>query len=356
MQKYLPMRRFDYSFLKEGNVPARLVNVLAIIYSLRERNKGRFAEYHKMYESLEGVAKFQSVKSSNAIEGIATTDKRMKSILNESSQPLTHDEMEIAGYRDALNLVHSDYRRLDLIEEDILSLHGMIYSRSGDEHSGKYKTSNNLIVEVDHYGRQTVRFVPCSAEETPEAMEQLSIAYIAARGESGINDLLLIPCVILDFLCIHPFMDGNGRVSRLLSLLLLYKEDFDIGKYISFEKEIEEGKDLYYEALRLSSIGWKDNGNNYFPFVENFLSTLYRCYKELDDRFAILEDGKFTKKNRIEATIMNRFTPISKGELCSLLPDISVSTIEAVLGQLVKEGKIEKIGSFNGCRYIKKQK
>lgn len=350
------MRRFDYSFLKEGNIPARLVNVLAIIYSLRERNVGRLAAYPKIYEGLEGVARFQSVKSSNAIEGIATTDKRMKSLLEESSQPLTHDEMEIAGYRDALSQVHSDHRRLDFVESDILFLHRTIYSRSGDELAGKYKTSNNLIVEVDHQGRRKVRFIPCSAEETPKAMEQLSLAYISSRSESGINNLLLIPCVILDFLCIHPFMDGNGRVSRLLSLLLLYKEDFDIGKYVSFEKEIEDGKDFYYEALRVSSIGWKDNENDYFPFVENFLSVLYRCYKELDDRFAILDGAKFTKKNRIESAIMNRFTPISKDELCSLLPDISVSTIEAVLGQLVKEGKIEKIGLYKGCRYIRKQK
>lgn len=348
------MRRFDYSFLKEGNVPAKLVNVVALIYSLREKGKIRFKEHPKIYEGLEGISRFQSVKSSNAIEGIVTTDKRIKSIMDGTSQPLTHDEHEIAGYRDALNDIHENYAKMDFTEEYILALHKMIRSRVVDPLAGKYKESDNLIVEVDSFGRRSVRFIPCSASETPKAMEQLSLAYIVARSEPEINNLLLIPCAILDFLCIHPFSDGNGRVSRLLSLLLLYKEGFDIGKYISFEKEIDKRKDFYYEALRLSSLGWSKNENDYFPFIEDFLSTLYRCYKELDDRFAILDD-KFGKKDRIEATIMNRLTPISKEELRSLLPDISVSTIEAVLGKMVKEGKIEKIGANSNCRYIKKQ-
>lgn len=349
------MRKFDYSFLEKGNVPARLVNIVALIYSLREKGKGRYKEYPRIYESLVEVAKFQSVKSSNAIEGIVTSDKRMKSILEGKSEPLTHSEEEILGYRDALNEVHSGYMKLDLVEEDILFLHKKIYSYSPNEEAGSYKKSNNLIVEVDHLGRQSVRFIPCSAAETPQAMEQLSLAYISSRSEAQINNLLLIPCVILDFLSIHPFADGNGRVSRLLSLLLLYKEGFDIGKYISFEKELEKRKDLYYEALRLSSKGWKENQNDYFPFIEDFLVTLYRCYKELDDRFSIVGDGKFTKKERIEATVLKRFTPISKEEIHFLLPDISLSTIEMVLGEMVKEGKIEKIGLSQNCRYIKKQ-
>lgn len=348
------MRKFDYSFLRTGNVPAKFIELTALIYSLREKGRYRFAQHPEVYKGLENISKFQSIKSSNALEGIRTSDDRIRSIISGSAEPLTHDEKEISGYRDALDDIHTRSTKLDFTEKDILEIHNTMYSQSNVAFGGKYKTTNNLIVEFDSYGRRNIRYIPCSAEETPEAMEQMTLAYIVARSEPGINRLLLIPCAILDFLCIHPFEDGNGRVSRLLSLLLLYKEGFDVGKYISFENEIEKRKDFYYEALRLSSIGWDANQNDYFAFAEDFLSTLYHCYKELDDRFAIVGDDKFSKTNRIEATVLNRLTPISKDELCQLLPDISVFTIQSVLGQMVRDGKVEKIGVSKGSRYIRK--
>ncbi|MEG2081566.1 MAG: Fic family protein, partial [Oscillospiraceae bacterium] len=167
-------------------------------------------------------------------------------------------------------------------------------------------------MEVDADGNRKVRFRPTPAEETAKAMEQLELAYMDARGNASINQLLLIPCVILDFLCIHPFRDGNGRMSRLLSLLLLYKNGFDAGKYVSFEEQINEYKTYYYESLKQSSIGWDTNENSYFPFIENFLSTLFMCYKELDKRFAVVQGKRITKKARVEATILNSLTPMSK--------------------------------------------
>ena len=168
-----------------------------------------------------------------------------------------------------------------------------------------------------------------------------------------INQLLLIPCFILDFLCIHQFRDGNGRMSRLLSLLLLYKNGYDAGKYVSFEEQINQYKAYYYDALAQSSVGWADNKNSYFPFIENFLSMLYMCYKELDKRFAVVQGKRITKKARVEATVLNSLTPLSKAEICSILPDVSPSTVEVVLSAMVKTGSVRKIGSSRAARYIR---
>ena len=226
-------------------------------------------------------------------------------------------------------------------------------SYSGYEYGGKYKADDNLIIEEDKDGSRKVRFKPVSAIETPKAMEQLILAYIDASSNANINQLLLIPCVILDFLCIHPFKDGNGRMSRLLSLLLLYKNGFDAGKYVSFEEQINNSKGHYYEALKESSELWNANANSYIPFIQNFLSTLYMCYKELDKRFNVVNSKKITKKARIEATVLNNLTPISKAEICNVLPDVSPTTVEKVLGEMVKDGRIQVIGSGKNTKYIR---
>ena len=226
-------------------------------------------------------------------------------------------------------------------------------SFTGYAFGGRYKTSDNIIAGIDGQGRRKVRFCPTPAEETKEAMEQLELAYLEARDDANINQLLLIPCVVLDFLCIHPFSDGNGRMSRLLSLLLLYKNGFDAGKYISFEQQIDRYKGFYYEALRQSSIGWEANANDYTPFIENFLSTVYMCYKELDMRFAVFDNGRVTKKERVEAAVFGSLTPISKAEICALLPDVSPTTVEAALGAMVKNGRIRRVGASRAARYIK---
>ena len=313
------MRKFDYSFLNNGLLPARLVNLTAGITELKTMAGVRKDEYAKIFTELEAVAKIQSVKSSNAIEGIVTSDDRIAAIVSGSSAPLNHNEAEIAGY----------------------------------EFGGKYKTDDNVILEVDADGNRRVRFRPTPAHEVKQAMGQLELAYLDARNDANINQLLLIPCVILDFLCIHPFRDGNGRLSRLLSLLLLYKNGFDAGKYVSFEEQINNYKGFYYEALKQSSDGWDTNENDYFPFIENFLSTLYMCYKELDKRFAIVNGKKITKKSRVEGTVLNSLTPISKSDICKILPDVSPTTVEAVLGQMVKSGSIKKIGDGRNSRYLK---
>ncbi len=347
------MRNFDYSFLDNGLLPSNLVNLTASISSLKTMASVRKEEHIKVFTELESIAKIQSIKSSNEIEGIITSDERINEIVNQNSSPLNHNEAEIAGYRDALNIIHTGYENIDFRENDILRLHDTMMSLAGYEYGGKYKTDDNVIMEIDSYGNRQVRFRPTPASETPNAMEQLELAYMDAKMNSNINQLLLIPCVILDFLCIHPFRDGNGRMSRLLSLLLLYKNGYDAGKYVSFEEQINKYKAYYYDALKKSSIDWDTNNNSYFPFIENFLSTLYMCYKELDKRFAVVNGNKITKTARIEATVLNSLTPISKKEICQILPDVSPTTVEAVISSMVKSGAIKKIGNSRATRYIR---
>ena len=347
------MRKFDYSFLNNGLLPASLVSLTANISALKTMAGIRKEEYAQVFTELEAVAKIQSIKSSNAMEGIVTSDERIAAIVNQNSAPLNHNEAEIAGYRDALNEIHLGFEHIDFRERDILRLHEIMMSLAGYEYGGQYKTDDNVILEVDADGYRRVRFRPTPTKETPKAMEQLELAYMEARSDANINQLLLIPCVVLDFLCIHPFRDGNGRMSRLLSLLLLYKNGFDAGKYVSFEEQINNYKDYYYEALRQSSDGWETNENSYFPFMENFLSILYLCYKELDKRFAVVHGKRITKRARIEAVILNSLTPLSKAEICKILPDVSPTTVEAVLGAMVKSGAVKRIGASRSARYLK---
>ena len=348
------MKIFDYSFLQDGHLPVSFINLTAGIYSLKTAAHFRKSEHQSIYTELEHIARLQSVKSSNAIEGIITSDQRIVEIVNQNSAPLNHDEAEIAGYRDALNIIHNNYTQLDFRQRDILDLHRVLMSYAGDEFSGQYKKDDNVILEIDHHGQRRVRFRPTPAAETPATMEQLELAYLDAKDNPRTNQLLLIPCVILDFLSIHPFRDGNGRMSRLLSLLLLYKNGFDVGQYISFEEQINKNKAAYYEALRQSSQGWAENANNYDPFTKNFISTLYICYQELDKRFAVIGDKRITKKGRVEATVLNSLVPISKSDIQKILPDVSPSTIEAVLGEMVRDGKITRLAMGRNARYIRR--
>ena len=347
------MRRYDYSFLRNMSVPVKFLNMTNSIYALRGMADDKKTNYPDIFTALRKIAVVQSVKSSNAIEGIVTTDKRVEAIVNRSSAPLNHDEQEIAGYRDALNFIHSNYDAISVNEETILELHRMLLSQTDFGYGGAYKSENNITRAVLSDGTSTVRWVPVSAEDTPDAMENLIYAYMDARDDASINQLLLIPCFILDFLCIHPFRDGNGRISRLLTLLLLYKVGFDVPMYVSFEEQINNMKGVYYEALRLSSDGWHENANDYIPFMENFLHALYLCYKELDKRFLTLGSQKVSKKQRIEQAVLSAIIPISKREIMELLPDVSMTTVEQVLASMIKDGKIERIGTTRSARYMK---
>ena len=345
------MRHFDYSFLKGRIIDSRVLNYILRIREL-ELKIGRIqSEYPAVFVELESVAKIQSVKGSNAIEGIVTTDERILEIVNKKSAPKNHDEMEISGYRDALNLIHDGHDTIQISEKTILRLFGIMTEYTSVRNKS-YKKTDNVILESDRAGNRRVRFEPIPADETETAMEQMILAYYEAKDDEDINPLLLIPCFILDFLCIHPFSDGNGRMSRLLSLLMMYREGLDIGKYISFEGQINESKRSYYEALRSSSEGWHSNENDYMPFIEEFIGTLFMCYKDLDKRFVVIGDKKINKTNRIEAAVLNSFTPVSKSELRERFPDISESMIESILSKMLVEGRVRKIGGNRNAKYL----
>jgi Fic family protein len=347
------MRRFDYSFLK-SEIPGNIVGTIGIISDLNAKNQIRKMQYEKAFEELRKKAIIESVKGSNEIEGIVTTEERIKDLI-EGAIPVTHDEKEILGYKDALNLIHTEHQNLDVSRDAILMFHRMMEENVNPIEAGKFKSRDNLIMEYMPDGSRRVRFNPVKANETEKAIEQLLLAYYDARQDMEIPVLFLIPCFIVDFLCIHPFLDGNGRVSRLLTVLMLYIAGYDIGKYISVENQINEYKESYYAALEQSSDGWHENKNDYTPFIVNFLQILYKCFKELDESFMEISLKKAKKSERVEAVLMGAVVPISKADIEDKLPDISVKTIELVLNKLLKDEKIEKIGTYKNARYMKKR-
>lgn len=345
------MHFFDYSFLADTAFAPQVLNAAVAIGELRTCDAFRRREHPGIFDAMEGIARVQSVKSSNAIEGIVTSDARIASIVNDNSAPQDHDEQEIAGYRDALDFIHQHHDEIPISENTVLGLHRMLLAHTPAPSSG-YKTNDNVIATVAPDGRRHVRFRPTSAEDTPADMEQLMLAYAMARDDEHVNKLLLIGSFVLDFLCIHPFADGNGRLSRLLTLLLLYQNGYEVGKYISLEAQIDDHRQWYYESLRESSEGWHENSNDYQPFLECFLGTLLSCYRKLDARFAIVHDAKTTKTERIEQLVENAIVPISKREIAAVLPDVSPTTIEAVLGKMVKGGRAKKTGTYRNARYL----
>lgn len=345
------MHRYDYTFLKES-IPGNIVGLTNSITDLKTKEEFRRLQYEDTFEILRKKAIIESVKGSNAIEGIVTTDARIKDIV-DGSKPVTHDEMEISGYKDALNLIHSDHENLDMDEDSVLSFHRMMIEQSNPREAGKYKTTNNFIMEIGPDGSRQVRFKPVSAKKVKSDMGQMLLAFYEARQDSEISPLLLIPCVILDFLCIHPFMDGNGRVSRLLTVLLLYLSGYDIVRYISYEGQVNKYKESYYGALRSSSINWHENENDYIPFIVNFLQILYRCFRDLDETFTDISLKKAKKSERVESILMGAIVPVSKQDIVAKVPDISVKTVELVLSKMLKENKVKKIGSYKDARYMK---
>lgn len=347
------MRKFDYSFLKNG-IPGNIVGTIGIISDLNAKNQIRKMQYEQAFEELRKKAIIESVKGSNEIEGIVTTEERIKDLI-EGATPVTHDEKEILGYKDALNLIHTENKNLDVSRDVILMFHRMMEENVNPIEAGNFKSRDNLIMEYMPDGSRRVRFNPVKANETEQAIEQLLLAYYDARQDMEIPVLFLIPCFIVDFLCIHPFLDGNGRVSRLLTVLMLYIAGYDIGKYISVENQINEYKESYYAALEQSSDGWHDNKNDYTPFIVNFFQILYKCFKELDESFMDISLKKAKKSERVEAVLMGAVVPISKADIEEKLPDVSVKTIELVLNKMLKDEKIEKIGSYRNARYMKKR-
>ena len=346
------MHKYDYSFLKDFKITSRLIGLSNVIY---ESNR-RFAEMKyrnpKLYSKLHEKAIIESTLSSSRIEGVETSAKREKELLIDNVKPLTHSEQEISGYRDAIVFVSQHYDEMDVNEETIRRLHTMLMYYTQDQ-KGEYKKADNRITATYADGTGEVLFEPVSYKETGRHMKEMIKAFNNAVTESEINKMLLIPCFIVDFLAIHPFQDGNGRISRLLTLLLMYKQGYDAGKYVSYEKMIEEHKWNYYQELNRSQIGWHDNVNDYSPFIVFNFQLLYRCYSEINRRMNEEKDNKISKQKRIENAVMSSIVPVSKADIADSLPDISLTTIEKTLGMMLKEKRIRKIGTYKNARYIK---
>lgn len=289
------------------------------------------------------------MRGSNAIEGIVTTRARLAELIH-GAKPHTHGEREILGYRNALRELYSPGFSGDLTEDYVRHLHALLLEATSDQ-AGSYKHEDNWIQERDTEGRISVRFVPVSAADTPESMAQLVMAFREARQDSRTNPLALVACVVVDFLCIHPFSDGNGRVSRLLTTMLLQRAGFDICRYVSIEGIIDTYKAGYYDALKASSEGWHDNENDYEPFMLYLLQVLYACYRELDRRYVGGSLKRVPKAKRVETLLMDSYVPISKAVICDQLPEVSSRTVERVLSRLIKEGVVEKIGTYRDARY-----
>ena len=298
------------------------------------------------------IAKIQSTEASNKIEGIYISDERLKKLVQDKTTPRTRNEQEIAGYRDVLATIHESFDYIPPKPSMILQLHRDLYKFSGMSYGGNYKTADNVIAETDAQGNKTIRFQPVPAWETPEAVEALCRAYEEAVGAGEMDPLLLIPMFVLDFLCIHPFNDGNGRMSRLLTLLLLYRAGYIVGKYISIEKLIEESKETYYEALQQGSLNWHEAANDYAPFVRYTLGVVAAAYQEFSVRGQALSVSGMSKPDRIREIIKGTLGKITKAEIAEQCPDISQVTIQRTLADLQKNGEILKLSGGRYSAYI----
>ena len=345
------MRNYDLQNKWQKLLTPDIVALLTQIHEFKgEQNL--FIEAHSdTLTQLVEIAKIQSAEASNKIEGIYTSDERLKKIVLDKTTPRTRNEQEIAGYRDVLATIHESYEYIPLRPSMILQLHRDLYKFSGMSIGGSYKNADNVIAETDAQGNRFIRFQPVSAWETAEAMEMACQAYDQAV-QSGANPLLIIPMFILDFLCIHPFNDGNGRMARLLTLLLLYRSGYIVGKYISLEKVIEQSKETYYETLQQSSFGWHENENDYAPFVRYLLGTIVAAYRDFSDRVQFLTTKGLSKPDRIRELIKTTLGKITKTEIMEKCPDISQATVQRTLIDLQKRGEILKLSGGRYTAYI----
>ena len=349
------MRVFDYSKLKERTWDNEILAYVAQIHEYKGKQDLYLRQKPVELNRLIEIAKIQSTESSNQIEGIVTTNARLKQLVEDKTTPRNRDEEEILGYRNVLNIVHEAYEAIPVRSNYILQLHGEMLKHTAFSYAGKYKTTPNEIDMMLENGEKVVLFKPLEPYETPDAVERLCNEYNKAIGDGIVDPLILIPNFILDFLCIHPFNDGNGRMSRLLTLLLLYKAGYIVGKYISIEMLIEKTKETYYETLQFSSYGWHENKNIYGPFIKYYLGIIVKAYNEFETRVNYLVTKKMSKPDRIKAVINQKIGSITKKEIMESCPDISKVTVERTLTQLVKNGLIIKIGAGPSTAYIRRQ-
>lgn len=346
------MREFNYSAIKEQKWDSDILGLIAAIYKEAGKQELYLKQQPEALEKLVEIAKIQSTEASNAIEGIVTTSTRIKQLVEEKTTPRNRDEQEIAGYRDALNIIHESFDAIPITRNYILQLHKIMYSHMNNPMAGQTKNVQNYISASYPDGHTEILFTPLAPYETPEALDRICEEYNRVIGNYEIEPLIAIPVFIHDFLCIHPFNDGNGRMSRLLTTLLLYRNGFFVGKYISLEAKIAKNKDLYYDALGASQHGWHEGNEDAVPFIKYILGTILAAYKDFEDRFSIVEE-KLPAIEMVRKATLQKIGRFTKQDIRELCPSLSVSSIEGALRKIVAEGEIKREGSGKATCYCR---
>ena len=346
------MRGFNYSKIKDLKWDSEVLGLVAAIYKEAGKQelylKQRPEELNKLIE----IARIQSTEASNAIEGIVTTATRIRQLALEKTTPKNRDEQEIAGYRDVLNVIHESFDAIPITKNYILQLHKMLYSHMNNPIAGQTKNVQNYISTTYPDGHTEILFTPLSPFETPEAIDAICNEYNRVIGNMELEPLIAIPVFVHDFLCIHPFNDGNGRMSRLLTTLLLYRSGFFVGRYISLEAKIAKNKDLYYEALAASQHGWHEGTEDIVPFIKYLLGTILASYKDFEDRMSLVET-KLSALEMVRRASMNKIGRFNKQDMREFCPTLSDSSIEGALRKLVATGELRKEGKGKNTCYFR---
>lgn len=346
------MRAFNYSKIKEEKWDSEVLGLIAAIYKEAGKQELYLKQRPEELEKLVEVAKIQSTEASNAIEGIVTTSTRIRQLVEEKTAPKNRNEQEIAGYRDVLSIIHESFDAIPITPNYILQLHKILYSHMNNPMAGRTKSVQNYISATYPDGRVETLFTPLDPFETPAALECICNEYNRVIGNMEVEPLIAIPTFIHDFLCIHPFNDGNGRMSRLLTTLLLYRNGFYVGKYISLEAKIAKNKDLYYDALNQAQHGWHDGTEDAVPFIKYLLGIILAAYKDFEERFALVET-KLSALEMVRRATMNKIGRFSKQDIRELCPSLSDSSIEGALRKLIELGEIKREGSGRTTCYYR---
>ena len=345
------MREFNYINIKNQKWDTEILGLIAAIYKYVGKQELYLKQRPEELEKLVEIAKIQSTEASNAIEGIVTTNTRIKHLVEQKTAPKNRDEQEIAGYRDALNIIHENFDAIPISRNYILQLHKILYSHMNNPLAGQTKTVQNYISVTYPDGHSETLFTPLSPYETPEALDRICEEYNRVIGNMELEPLIAVPIFIHDFLCIHPFNDGNGRMSRLLTTLLLYQNGFYVGKYISLETKIAKNKDLYYDALAASQDGWHEETDDPVPFIKYLLGTILAAYKDFEDRFALVET-KRSALDTVRLATQNKIGRFTKQDIRELCPSLSISSVEGALRKMVAAEELKREGNGkNTCYY-----
>lgn len=346
------MRDFNYSKIAQMKWDSEILSYIAAIYKEAGKQELYLKQRPEELDKLVEIAKIQSTESSNAIEGIVTTSTRIRQLVEEKTTPKNRDEQEIAGYRDVLSLIHENFDVLPLTQNYILQLHKIMYSHMNNPMAGRTKNVQNYMSVTYRDGHTEILFTPLAPFETPAALDRICEEYNRVIGNMELEPLLAIPLFIHDFLCIHPFNDGNGRMGRLLTTLLLYRSGFYVGKYISLEAKIAQNKELYYRALAQSQDGWQEGKEDILPFIKYLLGIILSAYKDFADRFAIVEE-KRPAIDMVRLAVENKIGRITKQDIREQCPSLSVSSIEGALRKLVETGELKREGKGKATYYLR---